>query len=284
MYVSRETIILIDALHVSLETLKEVKIVIKWLRKSKNQTQDTEDIIEKCSVYYIPCDKIRSNAMRSRCDFNEEKLVLLAYSIKKYGIIEPLCVRTTEVDDSYDYELIAGERRLRAARLANLSVVPCIIFNAEMLSSAELSIIENVYSESLNPFEVAAALKRISDNSGDSLEDLATRLSIPQSDLSNKAWLLELTYEERQILLNSNASEKLSVAIAMITDKRKRASVMEYILSADASENAIFAYINSLNATEAKSNQEIPRDVSSIIKSISSKIKSRFFCFMPFSR
>ena len=264
--------------YVSRETLKEVKIVIKWFTKSEKTLQDSVDLIEKCSVYYIPCDKIRSNAMRSRCDFNEDKLVQLAYSIKKYGIIEPLCVRTTEVDDSYDYELIAGERRLRAARLANLSVVPCIIFNAEMLSSAELSIIENVYSESLNPFELAAAFKRISDYGGVSFEELGTRLSIPQSDLSNKAWLLELTYEERQILLNSNASEKLSVAIAMITDRSKRAKVIESILDEDAREESILAYINSLDVTNAadanyaENNQAMPRDVSSIIKSVSSKI------------
>ena len=94
---------------------------MKWfkgLQKAKFDYDYEDIIIEKTSVYYIPCERIRSNAMRSRNDFNEDKLISLAYSIKRYGIIEPICVRKTELDDSYDYEIIVGERRLRAAAMA----------------------------------------------------------------------------------------------------------------------------------------------------------------------
>ena len=274
IYVSRETMFF-GACNVSRETIKEVKMINDWFKRNKQRKcdiDDAKDIVEKCHVYYIPCGKIRSNAMRSRCYFDEDKLVLLAYSIKKYGIIEPLCVRATEEDDIYDYELIAGERRLRAARLAGLSVVPCIIYNVELLSSAELSIIENLYSEKLNEFEVAAALKRTVDVSGYSLEEISTRLCIPQSDLTNKAWLLELTYDERQILLNVNASESLAVCIAKISNLDKRAKVFEYILSTNAAEPSIYDYINSLEKESQNSFYEIPRDVSSVIKSFTSKI------------
>lgn len=251
-------------------------MVFEWLKKNKrddNCDVSAQDIVKKCSVYYIPCDKIRSNAMRSRNDFNEDKLVLLAYSIRKYGIIEPLCVRTTDDDDIYDFEIIAGERRLRAAKLAELSVVPCIIMSPEQLFSAELSVIENIYSENLNYFEVAAALKRIADHGDESLQDLATRLSMTQNDLLNKAWLLDLNYEERTVLLSANASESLAVAIAKISDINKRSKIIEYLSTTDATESMCMELIESLETTSENDSPKMPRDVSSVIKSISSKIK-----------
>lgn len=249
--------------------------MLNWFKKEKQksfQNTVTEDIIEKCSVYYIPCDKIRPNALRSRCDFNEDKLITLAYSIKKYGIIEPLCVRITDDDDTYDYELVFGERRLRAARLANIASVPCIIVDIEPLYSAELSIIENTQSESLNCFETAAVLKRLSDYSDYSLEELASRLSISQTDLFNKICLLELSYAERQILLNLNFSENVSVAIAKILDRDLRSKIFEYILSNDVTEASLIEYINSQKIMPQKDVSKIPREISSVIKSFSSKV------------
>ena len=78
---------------------------IKWLKgrfnKNKGYEEDNIETIRKCEVLYIPCDKIRPNALRSRSNFNEDELVALAYSIKKYGIIEPICVRSTDEEDSY---------------------------------------------------------------------------------------------------------------------------------------------------------------------------------------
>ena len=250
---------------------------MKWLKIGKTQRNNFEyrkELIRKCSVYYISVDSIRPNAMRSRCDFDEDKLVLLAYSIKKYGIIEPLCVRKTDSEDSYDFELISGERRLRAAKMADLVTVPCIIVAAEQGIAAELSLIENLYSEALNYFEVAAALKRIVELGEGSFEDLAARLSMPKSELLKKLWLLELDYNERQLLLNSNISEDQAVKIARIQDSSRRLELISQ-LSAENVENINGLINHSFNLADEsnfESKPDMPRDVNSVIKSICSKI------------
>ena len=253
-------------------------MLIKWSKNKKNKdmkNNSTQELLEKCSVYHIPCDVIRSNTMRSRCDFNEDKLIALAYSIKRYGIIEPLCVKKTDDEDSYDYEIISGERRLRAARLAGFLTVPCVIVYAEQDYSAELSLVENLCSEPLNYFESAVALQRMVENNGVSFDELALRLNISQSELTNKLWLLELDYDERQILLKINASEELAVSVARITDKSLRKRVIEKILyEFDANSYKAVSVENIKNSLEVKSSAslEMPRDVSSAIRGISSRI------------
>ena len=263
---------------VSRETLqKEVKMAIKWLKREKTRRDQAvieNDLVKKTEVYYIPCNRIRANAMRSRCDFCEDKLISLAYSIKHYGVIEPLCVKETDDEDSYDFEIIAGERRLRAARIAGLLAVPCIIIDVEPQASAELSLIENIYSESLNYFEVAVALKRLLDLGDGSFEALASRLSIPQSVLLKRIWLLDLDYDERQALLNINCDEDIAVAIAKITDKSRRREMIDYISSSKADKSTASDYVELCARMRSDcGNTDIPRDVGSAIKGISSRIK-----------
>ena len=253
----------------------------KRKKKPEKELSLNEQLIEKCPIYHIPCDAIRSNTLRSRSLFDEDKLINLAYSIKHYGIIEPLRVRETDAEDSYDFELITGERRLRAARLAGFTSVPCYILNVNQELSSELSITENISSEPLNYFELAVALERLIEY-GDSVEALASRLSLPQGEITKKLWLLELSYDERQRLLNSNISEKNAVAIAQISDKARRAEIIDYICTENMSENAASEYLASstLNLTNSANSvsgasasvQRLPRDVNSAIKGITSRV------------
>lgn len=249
----------------------------KWFDKKKNSTgmlEIDDELIEKCSVYYIPCDAIRPNAMRSRYDFDEDKLVKLACSIKHYGIIEPIIVRETDVDDSYDYEIVSGERRLRAAKLAGLSLIPSIILDVEQEISAEMSIIENIHSEPLNYFEHAVALQRLKEHYQDDFCDVSSRLGLSEHQMSKKLKLLELSYNERQILLNMNVSEDNALGIAQITDKAQRHMLIESICGEGLNEDAIISRLELINQSNARSNcdLELPRDVSSAIKGIISKI------------
>lgn len=251
----------------------------RWLKKRENCENygvDCGEIIEKCAVYYIPCDKIRSNAMRSRSDFNEDEILSLAYSIKKYGIIEPLCVRSTESEDSYPYELICGERRLRAARLLGLCAVPCVIEDLPAAFSAELSLCENLFRVDLNCFEVAFALKRISDFSGEAIENIASRLSISESDALRKLSLLELGFDERQAILNSAISESFAYEIAKIPEKEARFEVIKNISSSSLSDLAASHVIGRLsdpeNARQDLKSDKIPRDVSSALRGISRRL------------
>ena len=249
----------------------------KWFDKKKNSAGTLEidgELIKKCSVYYIPCDAIRPNAMRSRYDFDEDRLVKLACSIKNYGIIEPIIVRETDVDDSYDYEIVSGERRLRAAKLAGLSLIPSIILDIEQEISAEMSIIENVHSEPLNYFEHAVALQRLKEHYQDDFCDVSSRLGLSEHQMSKKLKLLELSYNERQILLNMNVSEDNALGIAQITDKAQRHMLIESICGEGLNEDAIKSRLELIDRNNARSNcdLELPRDVSSAIKGIISKI------------
>ena len=261
---------------------------MKWfkgLRKTHNDTViENDNIIEKTTIYYIPCDKIRSNAMRSRSDFNEDKLVSLAYSIKKYGILEPLCVRHTEYDDSYDYEIIMGERRLRAARLLELSSVPCIIIDVPPEISAEMSLSENIFHVQLDYFEEAFALKRLCDIYEDS-ENLAARLSMSNNELVRKLRLLELDFAERQAILNLNISEDNAVELSRISDKNVRSKIIKYIETEKLGNFATAKYISKIKysyddnidnipdtAVNSKENIIISPDTSSAILEIDKEL------------
>lgn len=245
----------------------------KGLQKVDNYVENEENIIEKTVVYYIPCDKIRSNAMRSRSDFNEDKLVSLAYSIKKYGIIEPLCVRHTDIDDSYDYEIITGERRLRAARLLEMSAVPCIISDVPSEISAEMSLTENIFHVPLDYFEEAFALKRLCDVYEDSIEDLAARLSMSNNELIRKLRLLELDFAERQMILECNLSEDNAVEISRISDKSLRLSLIKAIESDNMSNFDAAKYISCAKLSgKEKESLKPSRDVASAICGIKKRV------------
>lgn len=245
----------------------------KWFNKNSKQKQldYSDDLIKKCAVYYVPCDLIRPNVMRSRSDFDEDKIISLAYSIKHYGVVEPICIRETDADDSYAYEIITGERRLRAAKLAGLLTIPCIILEIEQQTAAELSIMENLHSEPLNCFEVAFALQRIADNGNDSFDELASRLSISQNELNKKLWLLELEYEERQMILNMDINEDLAIDIARITNKSHRRAILNTALEKNLNSSEIRELIRNPSFCEDKV-YDIPRDVASVIKGFFSKV------------
>ena len=246
----------------------------KGLQKADNSAAENDMIIEKTTVYYIPCDKIRSNAMRSRSDFDEDKLVSLAYSIKKYGIIEPLCVRHTDFDDSYDYEIIMGERRLRAARLLEMSAVPCIILDVPSEISAEMSLTENIFHVPLDYFEEAFALKRLCDVYEDSLEDLAARLSMSNNELVRKIRLLELDFAERQMILECNLSEDNAAKISRISDKTLRHSLVKTIENENMSNFDAAKYISCAAAAERTGESFAPsRDVTSAISGIRKRVE-----------
>lgn len=260
-------------------------MLIKWLKRKKNsgfEGEAEQNVVEKCSVYYIRRDRIRPNPMRSRSDFDEDKLVDLSYSIKRYGVIEPLCVRKTDDDDSYEYALIAGERRFRAAKLAGLLNVPCIILDIEEPLAAEISLVENILHSNLNYFEVSASIKRLSELYEESFEDICARLSIPRSEALKKLLLLEFDFEERQMLLNSDICEDIALKIVKISDNSNRKELVQRICAAkdaDIDVNKALLEIslekdgnNSLDDTD-DSITAVPRDICSVIRGIERRVR-----------
>lgn len=155
-------------------------------------------------VLLIPHEKIFPNPNQPRQHFDQEELVNLAISIRMNGILQPITVRKTEKG----YELVSGERRLRASRLAGLVTVPCIVVDVNNMKSAVFALIENLQRQNLGFFEEAKAIEKLMSEYGLSQEDAARRLGKAPSTVSNKLRLLALPKEAQDIITENGLSER----------------------------------------------------------------------------
>ena len=151
-------------------------------------------------VLLIPTDQIYPNPNQPRQVFDQEELVNLAISIRMNGILQPITVRQTDKG----YELVSGERRLRASRLAGLISIPCIVVDVNNMKSAVFALIENLQRQNLNYFEEAIAIERLMNEYGLSQEDAARRLGKAPSTVSNKLRLLSLPEKARICLMETD--------------------------------------------------------------------------------
>lgn len=204
----------------------------------------------KGRICLIATERIEPNPAQPRKNFSPDAIFRLADSIRRYGILQPLTVRRPEGDGAWNphprYELIAGERRLRAARQIGMENVPCIIIEADSRMSAELAIIENLQREELNIFEEASALAALIDLYGVTQEELAARLSTSQSYIANKLRLLRLTAPERELLLDGGLTERHARALLRLPEPEKRMDALRRILAQGMNVAAAEAYIEKL--------------------------------------
>lgn len=177
-------------------------------------------------VLQLPPENIRPNPRQPRRVFEEEGLQELAASIRDHGILQPLTVRRTEEG----WELIAGERRLRAARLAGLSTVPCIESTADGDSSALLALIENLQRRDLHYFEEAAAIADYIRQTGITQEEAAQRLGRSPSALANKLRLLRLSPVCQETLTKSGLTERHARCLLRLEDESQRLMALKYII------------------------------------------------------
>ena len=166
-------------------------------------------------VLLIPNEKIFPNPNQPRRVFDQGELVNLAISIRMNGILQPITVRETEKG----YELVSGERRLRASRLAGMVVVPCIVVDVNELKSAIFSLIENLQRQNLGYFEEALAIERLMDEFGLSQDEAARRLGKAPSTVSNKLRLLSLPKEAQKMLTENSLSERHARALLKLGEE-----------------------------------------------------------------
>ena len=185
-------------------------------------------------VLYIDINDIRPNSAQPRSNFDEEKLNELASSIKSNGVIQPLIVRESETG----YELVAGERRWRASRLAGLRRVPCIIRNFDDRQNAIVAIIENMQREDLNPIEEAIGLKSMTEKYGFTQEQVSSSLGRSRTYITNSIRLLKLPEEIQEYVSSGQMSAAHGRTIINIPDKDRQMEVARKIIRNDLSVRA----------------------------------------------
>lgn len=178
-------------------------------------------------IQNVNIDYIIPNRFQPRLTFDEKSLNELASSIKEHGIIQPLVLR--RLGDKY--EIIAGERRYKAAQLAGLTEVPAIISNIDDNKSAEIALVENVQRRNLNSLEEAKSYKKILDKEGLTQDELAKKIGVSQSTIANKLRLLNLTSEAQDALMNDKISERHARSLLSVTDPEKQKVLLNKVIS-----------------------------------------------------
>ena len=176
----------------------------------------------------IPIIKIRPNKSQPRKQFNEDDLNSLSRSIAENGVLQPLTVRKITATE---YEVVTGERRLRASALAGLKKVPCIIVKCSDKESAIYALLENLQRADLGIFEEARGISRLIRRYGLTQEQAAEKLGKTQSTIANKLRLLRLTPEEQEWIENSALSERHARALLKLDDEDERKSILTRVIT-----------------------------------------------------
>lgn len=176
-------------------------------------------------IIEVDIDRIYPNPNQPRRKFSESDLAELAQSIKTNGLIQPIVVRRLDIG----YELIAGERRLRAARLCGMDEISCIIVDTNERGSAMMSLAENMQRKDLNFFEEAEAINVMIDLFGYTQEDVALRLGKSQSTVANKIRLLKFTRPERKKMIEYGFTERHARALLSVDSAELRDELIEEI-------------------------------------------------------
>ncbi len=182
---------------------------------------------EHTKVILLPIDKVEPSPYQARVVFDETEIKKLAVSILQNGLLQPISVR--QVQDGA-YQLIAGERRLRACKLAGYTEIPAILYNYEDEQTAMLGLLENFQREQLNPFEQARALSDLINMWNLTQEEAARKLGMAQSTLANKLRLLVLTKHQQTMCIKANLTERHARALLKIPTIEARTKVLETII------------------------------------------------------
>lgn len=213
-------------------------------------------------VREVPIESVLVPEGRIRRISYDEGLVALADSIREHGIIEPLIVRRESGSQIFGggetFQLIAGERRLKAAEILGLATVPCVSIEATDIDAAIIAIIENLHREDLNIFEEAAAIGSLLKLSCMTQEQCARRLSVSQSYVANKLRLLRLTEEERSLILTGGLTERHARALLRLTPGDERLAILNLMIEREMNVASAEEYVESILCAQSRG-EEIKR-------------------------
>ena len=191
----------------------------------------------------VDINKVEPNREQPRKNFDEDALLELSESIKQFGLLQPILVQ----DRKTYYEIIAGERRWRASKLAGLKEVPVIIRNYTEQEIVEISLIENIQREDLNPIEEAQAYKRLLTEFNLKQDEIAERVSKSRTAVTNSMRLLKLCDEVQQMIINDMISTGHARAIISIENAEEQYALAQKIFDEKMSVRDVEKYIKNLN-------------------------------------
>ncbi len=208
------------------------------------------------SIVHITIESLTPRKNQPRKNFDAEALSELANSISVHGVLQPIIVRDMK---NGAFEIIAGERRYRASKLAGLSEVPCIIIEADELQAAQVALIENIQRENLNPMEEAKAYKALIDNYGMSHEEVAAKVGKSRSAITNSMRLMDLPPAIMDLLANGELSAGHCRALLGLQKKENMEEIANRIIKRNLSVREVETLIKKINSPEiSKRTDNIP--------------------------
>lgn len=223
----------------------------------------------------IPLSAIGRNPHQPRVHFAESEIKSLAESIRQYGLLNPLTVR----EKGTGYELISGERRLRALIMLGVKAAPCHVVPADEMKSARIALAENIVRQNLDFFEEATALKKLSDEFGMTQQEIADSIGRTQSAVANKIRLLRLAPETVEMVKEYGLTERHGRALLRIEDSVVQTSCAKYIgengLNVDKAEKHISMVINGMNKERKKRNTKVVvRDLRLFVNAVKNHVEN----------
>ena len=232
-----------------------------------------EKLVNK--VVEIDVRLIVPNPHQPRVDFPDSEISALAASISQNGILQPLSVRKK----GDKYELIAGERRLRAAKICGFTVVPCIVHEISERHSAILALVENIQRQDLSFFEEAVAIEKLITYYGMTQEDAAAQLGKAQSTIANKLRLLRLTPQERELIMKFNLTERHARALLRLASPAERLEILEKViknsLNVERTEKLIEEHIGQEREKQSyKKRSKVFQNVKMFVNTINKAVET----------
>ena len=198
--------------------------------------------VRRGGILYLRADELSPNPVQPRRRFDDEALAELSESIKTYGILNPLTVRLR----GGKYELVAGERRLRAAKLAGLQEVPCILLDVNMEDASLIALVENLQRRDLDFIEEAAGINQLIRMFGMSQEEAARRIGKSQSAVANKLRLLKLPPDVLEALRENGLTERHGRALLRLQRPEAQREALAYVIDNGLTVAATDAYVDAL--------------------------------------
>ncbi|GIV43115.1 MAG: chromosome partitioning protein ParB [Bacteroidia bacterium] len=238
--------------------------------------EDKQEIVESVNaVQEIPLEWIEPNPYQPRVDFDQESLQELAESIKAQGIIQPITLR--KLSDK-EYQIISGERRFRACKIAGLTSVPAYIRSANDEQMIEMAIIENVQREDLNAIEIALGYKRLMEECQLTLEQVGEKIGKKRSTINNYIRLLKLPPEIQVAIRDNKISMGHARAIITIDNPVVQLSVFKQIIDKDLSVRQVEKLVQELSQSKIPKNKtaSVPSPLALHLKDLEIKLSKKF--------